>query len=135
MRILILGAAGMLGRKLVERLVRDGVLGPNRSGSVTLVDLVEPDAPTSPGFDVETVVADIADPGGRRLLSSRPDVVFHLAAVVSGEAEADFELGYRVNLDGTRHAARGGARERRGLPSRASSSRRRSPCSARRCPR
>ena len=101
--ILILGAAGMLGRKLVERLVRDGVLGVEPIGHVTLADVVEPVAPTPSGLEVDAVVADLADPGvAGRLLSSRPDVVFHLAAVVSGEAEADFELGYRVNLDGTR---------------------------------
>jgi D-erythronate 2-dehydrogenase len=102
-RILILGAAGMLGRKLVERLVRDGVLGAEPIRHVTLADLVEPVAPTLSRLDVDAVVADLADPGvAGRLLSGRPDVVFHLAAVVSGEAEADFELGYRVNLDGTR---------------------------------
>ncbi len=49
------------------------------------------------------LVADLAEPGvAAELVASRPDVVFHLAAVVSGEAEADFEKGYRVNLDGTR---------------------------------
>ena len=94
----------MLGRKLVERLVRDGGPGAEAIEHVTLADVVEPLGPTSPRFEVDTVVADIADPAvAGRLLSTRPDVVFHLAAVVSGEAEADFELGYRVNLDGTRH--------------------------------
>ena len=68
-----------------------------------LVDVVEPEQRLDAGFDVETVVADVAEPGvAGALVSSRPDVVFHLAAVVSGEAEADFEKGYRVNLDGTR---------------------------------
>src|SRR5215203_5898770 len=61
MHILIFGAAGMVGRKLTERLAKDGGLG------------------------------------------ERPDVIFHLAAIVSGEAEADFDKGYRINLDGTRH--------------------------------
>jgi D-erythronate 2-dehydrogenase len=101
-RILVLGAAGMLGRKLVERLARNRVLG-TQIEHATLVDVVEPDLPQEPGFEVETVVADLAEPGvAARLIAARPDVVFHLAAVLSGQAEEDFELGYRVNLDGTR---------------------------------
>jgi nucleoside-diphosphate-sugar epimerase len=53
---------------------------------------------------IETVSADVSEPGvADILIRSRPDVVFHLAAVVSGEAEADFEKGYRVNVDGMRH--------------------------------
>jgi D-erythronate 2-dehydrogenase len=52
---------------------------------------------------VETKVADLPAPGvAASLLAGRPDVIFHLAAVVSGEAEADFDKGYRINLDGTR---------------------------------
>jgi D-erythronate 2-dehydrogenase len=93
----------MLGRKLVVRLARDGTLGGEPIRHVTLVDVVAHEAPRSTAFGVDTVVADLADRDTTPdLLSSRPDVVFHLAAVVSGEAEADFELGYRVNLDGTR---------------------------------
>ncbi len=94
----------MLGRRLVERLARDGTLGTATIQQVTLVDMVEATKPSSPAaFEFETVVADLAVPNtAEGLLSTRPDVVFHLAAVVSGEAEADFERGYRVNLDGTR---------------------------------
>ena len=100
---MVLGAAGMLGRRLVERLARDGTLGIAPIQQVTLADIVEPEKPLSSAFDIETVVADLAVPDAADgLLSSRPDVVFHLAAVVSGEAEADFERGYRVNLDGVR---------------------------------
>jgi D-erythronate 2-dehydrogenase len=102
-RILVLGAAGMLGRRLVERLARDGTLATAPIHQVTLADIVEPEKPSSSAFDVETVVADLAVPDAADgFLSTRPDVVFHLAAVVSGEAEADLERGYRVNLDGTR---------------------------------
>ena len=103
MRILVLGAAGMLGHRLVERLARDGTLGTASIDQVTLADIVEPKKPSSAAFDIATVVADLAVPKAvDGLLSTRPDVVFHLAAVVSGEAEADFERGYQVNLDGTR---------------------------------
>ncbi len=52
----------------------------------------------------EIVAADLAREGeATRLVGGRPDIIFHLAAIVSGEAEADFEKGYRVNLDGTRN--------------------------------
>lgn len=103
MHVLVTGAAGMLGRKLVARLVGDGSLGEAALEHLTLTDVV---APTSPdGFTgaVDLVAADLAAEGvADRLVAGRPDVVFHLAAVVSGQAETDLDLGYRVNLDGTR---------------------------------
>jgi nucleoside-diphosphate-sugar epimerase len=102
-RILVTGAAGMIGRKLVERLAQDGALGSERVSSLVLADLVEPAPPPRAEFEVVTVTVDLGESGvAEQLVSGRPDVVFHLAAVVSGEAEADFEKGYRVNLDGTR---------------------------------
>ena len=101
MRILIVGAAGMIGRKLAERLARDATLG-GPIGHATLADVVEPPLPQA-DFDVSATVADLADPSAaRELVAERPEVIFHLAAVVSGEAEADFDKGYRVNVDGTR---------------------------------
>jgi nucleoside-diphosphate-sugar epimerase len=64
---------------------------------------VAPTRPAPASFPVDTVVADLAEPGvAGDLVADRPDVVFHLAAVVSGAAEADLEQGYRTNLDGTR---------------------------------
>src|SRR5215472_2187970 len=91
-RILVIGAAGMLGRKLLERLARDSVLGADQIGHVSLVDIVGPGRPTGASFGVETLAADLADPAvARDLVAGRPDVIFHLAAVVSGEAESDFE--------------------------------------------
>jgi len=100
-RVLIVGGSGMIGRKLGERLGRDGVLG-RPIAHLTLADVVEPALQAD--FGVRTTVADLADPFAvRELVAGRPDVVFHLAAVVSGEAEADFNKGYRVNMDGTRH--------------------------------
>jgi len=93
----------MLGRKLAERLARDGAIAGARVSQMSLVDVVEPVLPDGATFRVDALVADVADVGVvADLVSSRPEVVFHLAAVLSGEAEADFEKGYRVNLDGTR---------------------------------
>jgi D-erythronate 2-dehydrogenase len=103
MRILIIGAAGMIGRKLVERLAGEGALGGAAITAMRLVDVVSPGPPSPAGMEVEAIVGDVAEPGvAAELLADRPDVIVHLAAVVSGEAESDFEEGYRVNLDGTR---------------------------------
>jgi nucleoside-diphosphate-sugar epimerase len=103
MRILIIGAAGMIGRKLVARLAGDGALGAEAITSLRLVDVIPPRPPSAAGARVETAVADIADDGAAaELLADRPDVIIDLAAVVSGEAETDFQKGYRANLDGTR---------------------------------
>jgi D-erythronate 2-dehydrogenase len=104
MHILIFGAAGMVGRKLTERLAKDGRLGGREITRATLHDVVEPQAPANAPFRVRTVSSDFAEPGeAERLVAERPDVIFHLAAIVSGEAELDFDKGYRINLDGTRH--------------------------------
>src|SRR5829696_7659877 len=103
MHILIFGAAGMVGRKLTERLARDGRLGGREITGATLHDVVEPQAPENAPFEVRTVSSDFAEHGeAAKLVAERPDVIFHLAAIVSGEAEADFDKGYRINLDGTR---------------------------------
>src|SRR5690242_12990340 len=93
----------MVGRKLVERLLRDGRLGKAGITKMTLHDVVAPAKPEKPGFPVDVHAGDFAVPGAaEKLIAARPDVIFHLAAVVSGEAEADFDKGYRINLDGTR---------------------------------
>ncbi len=103
MHILVLGAAGMVGRKLTEKLVRDGRLGKNDITRLTLQDVVAPARPAT-SIPVEIVTSDFAAAGtAAPLVASRPDVIFHLAAIVSGEAEADFDKGYRINLDGTRY--------------------------------
>jgi nucleoside-diphosphate-sugar epimerase len=103
LKILLTGGAGMIGRKLAERLARDAIVGDEPVSRLVLADVVQPARPPGAPFETDVVVSDVSDPGSAtRLLSDRPDVVFHLAAVVSGEAEADLDKGYRVNLDGTR---------------------------------
>lgn len=103
MKVLIIGGAGMVGRKLAERLVRDGSLGARPITAMTLYDVVPPAAPDGATFPVETLTGDLPAAGeAEKLLAGRPDVIFHLAAIVSGEAELDFDKGYRINLDGTR---------------------------------
>ena len=103
MHILITGAAGMIGRKLTERLVIDRALGGQPIDKLTLIDIVAPARPAGFSDHVKTRAADLAAAGvADKAVAERPDVIFHLAGVVSGEAETDFEKGYRVNLDGTR---------------------------------
>src|SRR3984893_5087386 len=93
----------MVGRKLTERLLRDGRLGKHDITRMTLQDVEAPATPARTGFPVNIVAGDFAVPGfAEKLVADRPDVIFHLAAIVSGEAEHDFEKGYRINLDGTR---------------------------------
>jgi nucleoside-diphosphate-sugar epimerase len=102
MHVLILGAAGMIGRKLAESLAARPLDGPSID-TMTLADVVLPMAPAGFTGSAETLAVDLATPGAAEsLVSSKPDLIYHLAAIVSGEAEADLEKGYRVNLDGTR---------------------------------
>jgi nucleoside-diphosphate-sugar epimerase len=103
MHVLILGGAGMVGRKLIDRLLRDGGVNGQPIERLTLADVVSPEKPRGFGGKIETVTMDLSAPGeAEKIVASRPEVIFHLAAIVSGEAEADFEKGYRINLDGTR---------------------------------
>jgi nucleoside-diphosphate-sugar epimerase len=103
MHILITGAGGMIGKKLVDRLVHDGNLGGKPITRMTLHDIVAPEKPAV-SWPVVTRGGDVSAPGeATALLAEAPDVIFHLAAVVSGEAEADFDKGYRVNIDGMRY--------------------------------
>lgn len=102
MKVLILGGAGMIGRKLAERLARDGRLGGKEIAELTLYDVVAPEKPQGARFPVNTLVGDLPAPGETdKLVAGKPDVIFHLAAIVSGEAEQDFDKGYRINLTGT----------------------------------
>jgi len=104
MHIAITGAAGMVGRKFAESVARDPVLGTRTVERLTLWDVVQPQPPAGFAGRVDCLSTDLADPAqAQALVAQRPDFIVHLAAVVSGEAELDFDKGYRVNLDGTRH--------------------------------
>jgi nucleoside-diphosphate-sugar epimerase len=103
MHILITGAAGMIGRKLTGRLAKDSSLSGKPIDKLTLIDVVTPPTPQSFSEKVDAVTGDLPETDvAAKAVAGRPDVIFHLAGVVSGEAETDFEKGYRVNLDGTR---------------------------------
>src|SRR5215831_1279816 len=103
MHILITGAAGMIGRKLTAQLVKDGQVNGKKIDRLTLIDVVAPEKPAGFAGTVEAATSDLSAPGAAaKAIAGKPDVIFHLAGVVSGEAETDFDKGYRVNLDGTR---------------------------------
>lgn len=102
-KVMILGAGGMIGRKLAARIASDGHIGGRAVSLLMLADIAAPEVPAGAVCQVSALAADLATPSGMAsLLAGRPDVILHLAAVVSGEAEVDFEKGYRVNLDATR---------------------------------
>jgi nucleoside-diphosphate-sugar epimerase len=104
MHILVIGAAGMLGAKLVNRLAASGKLAGQTIARITRYDAVIPPPPPQTAYPMDTFVGDIADPEEtHKLAAAKPDVIFHLAAIVSGEAERDFDKGYRINLDATRN--------------------------------
>ncbi|MBL0372006.1 SDR family oxidoreductase [Rhizobium sp. KVB221] len=104
MHIAIIGAAGMVGRKLTTRLATAGELTGRYIERLTLADVVPADAPAAFKGNVEIVAGDFSGEAEiQKLVDARPDVIFHLAAIVSGEAELDFEKGYRINMDGMRH--------------------------------
>jgi nucleoside-diphosphate-sugar epimerase len=104
MHVLITGGAGMLGCKLAQQLIQDPRIGDREITKLTLADITTPKGlPKFEGAYAERVM-DIQDPiAAKKLIQERPNFIFHLAAVVSGEAEADFEKGYHVNLDSTRY--------------------------------
>lgn len=102
MKVLIIGGAGMIGQKLAQRLAKDGHLGGKPIDSLVLSDVVEARCRDC-AFPMVAKVGDLSQPGhAEELVADRPDVIFHLAAIVSGEAEQEFDKGYRVNVDGTR---------------------------------
>jgi nucleoside-diphosphate-sugar epimerase len=106
MRIVITGGAGFLGRRLALRLLERGTLTdargrPREIAQIVLLDVVPATLPVDPRLTI--IAGDLADAVVvERAVTRDTDSVFHMAAVVSGQAEADFDIGMRVNLDATR---------------------------------
>jgi D-erythronate 2-dehydrogenase len=99
MKISILGGGGFLGRKIAARLAKDGKLGDQKVTGLTLFDIADTPKPTA-AFPVTSVAGDLVELPAAAIPPDT-DVIFHLAAVVSAQAEADYDLGRRVNLRGT----------------------------------
>jgi D-erythronate 2-dehydrogenase len=106
MHVLITGGAGFLGKALAARLLQRGQLSAANGHDEAINEITLTDMVRAEGFDdrrVTQVVGDLADRALlERVITPDTSAIFHLAAVVSGQAEADFDLGMRVNLDGTR---------------------------------
>ena len=100
MKISILGGGGFLGQKIAARLAREGTLGGKAVTGLTLFDMAAPKTPAGALFPVSTVMGDLVELPAAAIPPGT-DVVFHLAAIVSAQAEADYDLGRRVNLRGT----------------------------------
>jgi D-erythronate 2-dehydrogenase len=106
MRILITGGTGFIGTRLAAALLGAGAVAvdhgrPRPIERITLFDAV-PGGRLPRDRRVTVVPGDITDPGAVEQVAGQVDLVWHLAAVVSSAAEADFDLGYRVNVAGTR---------------------------------
>lgn len=99
MKVAITGCAGFIGRKLAERIAKDGALAGREVSGLTLYDVVDPVAPSGAKFPIKCLTGDMSANGETdKIIADKPDIVFHLAAIVSGEAEQDFDKGYRINL-------------------------------------
>ncbi len=99
MNILILGAAGMIGRKLIDRLIADRTLLTSED-TLYLHDVIQPQSPSGHAKAV-LLDGDISAPEqATKLAGLKADVIFHLASIVSGEAEVDFDKGWSINMRG-----------------------------------
>ncbi|KXU83364.1 NAD-dependent epimerase [Paraburkholderia monticola] len=106
MKVLITGGAGFLGQRLARELLVRGALKDAHGAPQAVTELILLDVARAHDFGdarVRTEVGDIAERGVlERVIDGETSAIFHLAAIVSGQAEADFELGMRINLDASR---------------------------------
>ena len=107
MKIVITGGHGFLGQKLCDQLLDKGITlpsGDHHTVSSLVLSDIQASAAEPADSRVTSVVGDSSDPAVlEQLIDAEVNAVFHLAAVVSGQAEQEFDVGMRVNLDGTRH--------------------------------
>lgn len=104
MKIVILGGAGFIGQKLAKALAAKGQLRGNQIKKITLCDMVAPREDIDADFPIVFNEFNITDiQSVNNAIDDDTDVIFHLASIVSGQAEADLKLGYLVNLDGMRN--------------------------------
>lgn len=97
-RVAVIGADGMIGRKLVARLCADGEVAGQPITQLIVSDIRQPQMPHIP-FAVTTLVGDMSeDECAEELAAWRPEIVFHVAATFMGQADLDFSAGYRINF-------------------------------------
>lgn len=101
MKILIIGGGGVVGQKLARQLALRGRLRDQTISRITLADIVDP-APVKAAFPVVTTICDITDTASvAATIPEDTDVIYLLAAIVSGQAETEFDLGWSINMQGT----------------------------------
>mmetsp|Transcript_19760 Transcript_19760/g.30489 ORF Transcript_19760/g.30489 Transcript_19760/m.30489 type:complete len:340 (+) Transcript_19760:1-1020(+) len=109
--VLVTGGTGFIGSKLCSKIVKDGAVGDFQVGTLTITDIVSPASDklhyeyNDKHLSIRHVDLDLAETDGIASLiaETKPDIIFHLGSVVSGEAELNFEKGYRCNVDGMRN--------------------------------
>ena len=102
MKILIMGGAGMIGQKLLNLLLKKEKINNQKISEITLFDIIKAPYPLDTKIPIQSKSGDISDVNiSKSLVSSKPDMIFHLAAIVSGQAEQEFDLGWNINAKGS----------------------------------
>ena len=102
MKILIMGGAGMIGQKLLNLILKKEEINNEKISEITLFDIIDAPYPQDAMISIKSTSGDISDEKvSKNLVSSRPDIIFHLAAIVSGQAEQEFDLGWNINAKGS----------------------------------
>ena len=102
MKILIMGGAGMIGQKLLNLILKKEEINNEKITEITLFDIIDAPYPQDTNILINSTSGDISDEKvSKNLVSSRPDIIFHLAAIVSGQAEQEFDLGWNINAKGS----------------------------------
>ena len=102
MRVMVIGAAGMIGHKLVQRLLANPESLGEPISVIDVVDVIESNIDPTSEVKIVKWQADLSqDDVSQKLMAVRPEVIFQLAAIVSGEAETEFDKGYRINMQGS----------------------------------
>ena len=102
MKILIMGGAGMIGQKLLNLILKKEEINNQKISEITLFDIIDAPYPQDTNILINSTSGDISDEKvSKNLISSRPDIIFHLAAIVSGQAEQEFDLGWNINAKGS----------------------------------
>ena len=102
MKILIMGGAGMIGQKLLNLILKKEEINNEKISEITLFDIIDAPYPQDAMISIKSTSGDISDEKvSKNLISSKPDIIFHLAAIVSGQAEPEVDLGWNINAKGS----------------------------------
>ena len=102
MKILIMGGAGMIGQKLLNLILKKEEISNEKINEITLFDIIDAPYPQDTNILINSTSGDISDEKvSKNLISFKPDIIFHLAAIVSGQAEQEFDLGWNINAKGS----------------------------------